>query len=275
MMVTFPRLHWFAVVTAILVISVTGCGGGDSPSSPSPTPAPAPGPAPTPAPTPGVATLAALSFSPSSVASQGQPTGTVTLTSGAPAGGAIVAMSSSNVGLVQVPATVTVPAGMATVNFLASASTTPTQSSATITATFNGSSRSATVTVTPPTLEAVYSVTSPSRGSDACVLGPEVDIADCQLDASGSRGFIDRYTWTYWAVDGRPTGFSSTEPRSSLRNELRCALFDGARDQTDGQGNRYFPLTIELVIQDRLGVRSAPGRRTVRLYPNRFCGLSF
>jgi hypothetical protein len=129
--------------------------------------------------------------------------------------------------------------------------------------------------VLPPALEANYSVTSPTRGSDACILGPEVDVADCQLDASSAKGFIDRYTWSYWVVDGRPTGFSTSEARSSLRMDLKCPFFEGARDQADAQGNRYFPMTVELVVQDRLGARSAPARRSVRMYPNRFCGLSF
>ena len=184
-------------------------------------------------------------------------------------------LNSSNVGLVQVPASVTVLAGQTSVNFRVTTSTTSTQSAATVTATYNATQRTANVSVLPPTLEVNYSVTSPTRGSDACILGPEVDIADCQLDASASKGFIDRYTWSYWVVEGRPTGFSTSEPRSSLRNDLKCPFFEGARDQTDAQGNRYFPMTVELVVQDRLGARSAPGRRTVRMYPNRFCGLSF
>src|SRR5688572_6739879 len=46
-----------------------------------------------------------------------------------------------------------------------------------------------------------------SRGesSDACLYGPGRDEADCVLDASASRGTIDRYIWTGGAVIGHST----------------------------------------------------------------------
>ena len=34
-------------------------------------------------------------------------------------------------------------------------------------------------------------------------------------------------------------------------------------------------MTIELTVEDRVGTRSAPVRRAVRLYPNRKCGFSY
>ena len=45
-------------------------------------------------------------------------------------------------------------------------------------------------------LEAVFSVTSPTKGNDACLYGPGTDQADSVLDATASRDTIDRYIWT-------------------------------------------------------------------------------
>jgi hypothetical protein len=106
-------------------------------------------------------------------------------------------------------------------------------------------------------------------------LGPDTDEADCVLDATGSAGSIDRFTWTYWTVEGRPIGHTTTDPRSGLRIDNRCAFFEGARGGDDAQGNRYIQMTVELVTFDRNGLRSSPARRAVRMYPNRLCGFSY
>ena len=63
------------------------------------------------------ASLSSLSFSQSSVPAGGTVTGTVTLTSAAPTGGALVTLSGSMEGDVIVPANVTVPAGSLSATF--------------------------------------------------------------------------------------------------------------------------------------------------------------
>lgn len=73
-------------------------------------PAPPPAPAPT-------ATLSSISLSPTSISGGGTVTGTVLLTGPAPAGGAVIALTSSSPGIVPVPATVTVPAGATSARF--------------------------------------------------------------------------------------------------------------------------------------------------------------
>jgi hypothetical protein len=262
-----------------LVILLAACSG-DTPSSPSPTPTASTPPAtqappPAPAPGSGQSTLSSVSLSQSSVTGQSQPTGTVTLTASAPAGGATVGLTSSNQGAVQVPATVTVPSGSTSATFSIDTSTVSSEVSSTITASYGGVTRTTRLSVNPPPLAAIYTVTSPVKGTDGCVLGPETDEVDCVLDAKASTGFIDRWIWRYWTVEGSPIGHNTADPLSRPAIGTRCSFFDNARGGDDAQGNRYIQLTIELVVQDKLGIRSAPVRRTLRLYPNRLCGFSY
>ena len=222
------------------------------------------------------ASLSAVSLSQSSVNSQGQPTGTVSLTAAAPGGGAIVTLASSNPGLVQVPASLTVPAGSMSANFTVGTSTTSTPSSATISASYGGTTRTTALSVLPPALTAVYSVSSPQKGADACVLGPDdSDQMDCVLDARGSTGFIDRWTWRYWTVEASPLGHTTTDSQTKPSLTNRCTFFQNSGTAIDAQGNRYIQMTVELVVQDRLGSRSGPVQRAIRMYPNRLCGYSF
>jgi len=261
----------FLLVTSF-VISVTGCGG-ETPASPSPTPETPSSPS-APAPAPGGLALSDVSISQSSVNGQVQPQGTVSLTRAAPNGGVTVALASSNVDVARVPSSVTVAAGSASATFTVSTATVLNASSTTISASYGGITRATSLTVLPPALVAAYTVTSPQKGADACVFGPDTEATDCVLDGSASRGFIDRWTWTYWAA-GAPIGHTTTETRSTPRIETKCAFFEGARGGNDAQGNRYIQMTIELVVQDRAGNRSSAVRRDARMYPNRLCGFSY
>ena len=96
-------------------------------------------------PPPAVTTLQA---SPTSVASGGTSTLTVTLSTAAPTGGSIVTLSSNNAALT-VPASVTVAAGSTTGTFTATAGSVSATQSVTVTATLNGTATTV-VTVTPP-----------------------------------------------------------------------------------------------------------------------------
>jgi hypothetical protein len=95
--------------------------------------------------------LSSLSLSPATVQGGATASATVTLTAPAPAGGAVVSLTSSNIGAVTVPATLTVPAGAtsATTSSVATSAVTSTTTSV-ISATYNGVTRTATMTVTAP-----------------------------------------------------------------------------------------------------------------------------
>jgi hypothetical protein len=73
----------------------------------------------------------------------------VTLTSAAPAGGAVVTLTSSNTNVATVPASVTVAAGATTKAFAITTSAVNAATAVTITATYSGVARTATLTVNP------------------------------------------------------------------------------------------------------------------------------
>lgn len=92
-------------------------------------------------------TLSSLTLNPTSVVGGLQSsTGTVTLSAPAPAGGATVALVSSN-GAASVPSSVTVPAGATSATFTVNTSMVVVATSATISAAYNNSTQTATLSV--------------------------------------------------------------------------------------------------------------------------------
>lgn len=103
-------------------------------------------------PPPPVATLSSLALNPTTVVGGAQSsTGTVTLSAPAPAGGAQVALSSSNTNVARVPASVTVAAGATNATFVISTSAVSASATVSISASYGGAARSAPLTVNPPT----------------------------------------------------------------------------------------------------------------------------
>ena len=93
-------------------------------------------------------TLSSMSLNPSSVPAGSPSTGTVALSAAAPAGGAAIALSSSNTSVATVPGSVTVGAGATSANFTVSTSSSCTSSAVTISGTYGGVTRSAGLTAT-------------------------------------------------------------------------------------------------------------------------------
>ncbi|HVW11325.1 MAG TPA: hypothetical protein VHC90_22220 [Bryobacteraceae bacterium] len=92
--------------------------------------------------------LTSVSVSPTSVQGGKTSTGTVKLSTTAPTGGAVVALSSSNANAV-VPASVTIPSGSSSATFQITTTTVTASGSATIGATMGGLTENATLTITP------------------------------------------------------------------------------------------------------------------------------
>jgi hypothetical protein len=114
------------------------------------------------------ARLSSFSISPSTVVGGNTATGTVGLDAAAPAGGALVTLSST--GPVSVPASVTVPAGATTAGFSVSTSAVSSPAPGTVLAEYNGDSLQAGVTVTPAAL-ASLSLNPPTVGPGATSIG--------------------------------------------------------------------------------------------------------
>jgi len=128
-----------SVVTASAAVTISAAyGGATRTASLAVTPAAPPPP-----------TLASLGLNPTSVTGGNSSTGTVTLSGPAPAGGAQVALSSSNTAAATVPSSVTVPAGATSATFTVSTSAVAASTTVTISAGYGGVTRSASLTVAP------------------------------------------------------------------------------------------------------------------------------
>jgi hypothetical protein len=112
-------------------------------------PAPEPTPTPTPQPAPAFMSIQSFSLNPTSVDGGAASTGTVTISTPAPAGGTSVFLSSSNPQVASVPAAVTVPEGAVSATFPIATTAVPFTQSATIDATHTGTIQQK-LTVTAP-----------------------------------------------------------------------------------------------------------------------------
>ncbi len=95
------------------------------------------------------ASLSSITLNPTAVTGGNTSQATVSLTSAAPTGGAVVTLSSSNTAVATAPASVTIAAGQTSATASVTSKTVTTTSTATITATYNSVSRSASLTVNP------------------------------------------------------------------------------------------------------------------------------
>lgn len=247
-------------VVCLCLFVVAGCGD-DKVTQPTPVPTPTPTPTPPPAP----AALDSLVLDPASVEGQGSPTGTITLTAAAPAGGLTVSLQSGNPDVAKVPSSVTVASGQTTATFKVDTATVPSERGVTIQATYEGVTRAAVLTVRPPGLVARFNVSSASRGSNACEIVTAGGAIDCRLDATASGGFIGRYLWTL-TVGSHDSSFPTDQvvvvPATDCSN-----LTGGTVDSNGAIG-----LSIRLRVEDRQGNAGTSDSQSVNLYVRGFCG---
>jgi hypothetical protein len=205
-----------------------------------------------------------MTFSPTSVQSQGRTVGTITLTAAAPSGGAVVTLSSSNTDVARVPSNVTVAAGSTSTTVNIDASSVTSNTDVTITGTYAGVSRSGTFTVTPPPLEARFTVNSSSKGTNACAVVDADGKLDCEFDASGSFGSIEQFLWKLIIGDS-----NYEENRTSARASLTppCSLLSKGDKDSDGAVS----MTVELRLRGRNGTTTSAVSRSVKLYREDYC----
>ena len=276
------KLLGVSLVAALLLAASCGSDSGSStpvsptPSpSPAPTPAPAPSPAPSPSPAPAEAALSSISVTPASVQGQQTASATVTLTAAAPAGGAVIDLQSSEFRIAVVPAQITVAAGSTQRTFDVTTSTVTSSSAVTLTARYAGVSKDTTLTVTPPPLTPTFTVTSSSRGADACVIIEDGTELDCLFNATGSGGFIRRYLWTY-VIGSNTLTHSTLDAESRPDVSSGCTVFQGASKGRDSAGNQYLEMNLSLQLEDAQGNRSSNiARRVIKVYPDARCGYDF
>jgi hypothetical protein len=111
--------------------------------------------------------LAAITISPSTVNGGAMAQGTVSLDAGAPAGGVVVQLGSSNPNVANVPATATIPAGLVESTFNITTSQVAAQTLTTLSGSSGGATRSVGLTVTPQATPAPDSVSITRAEYDA------------------------------------------------------------------------------------------------------------
>jgi hypothetical protein len=134
------------------------------------------------------ASLSTVSVSPTSVVGGTTAQGTITLTGGAPSGGAVVTLSSANTSAVSVPASVTVAAGASSATFSVNTSAVTANTGVTITATYAGVSRTTTLTVTPASTTSLPAPSLISPAADAR-FSPGTSITFDWTDVSGAASY--------------------------------------------------------------------------------------
>jgi hypothetical protein len=127
--------------------------------------------------------VSAVSLSTVNVVGGSSSTGTVTLSGPAPTGGAVVTLTSSNTTVAQVPANVTVAAGLVSATFTVTSSSVASTTRVTISGTYpSGTTRTATLTVAP-----VLRISAVSL-SPTSVVGGSSSIGTVTLSGSAPTG---------------------------------------------------------------------------------------
>jgi hypothetical protein len=212
--------------------------------------------------------VTALTLSAPTVVGGASVTGTVVISSAAPAGGVAIALSSADP--VTVPPSVTVPSGATSATFAVSTRAVGGVVPATITANYAGSSAAAALQVTPPTVAtARFGVTGPTE-TDTCTLANNGTTLNCTFNGSTSTapGTITAWDWTF----GVATTVSQTTTSAILSMPaISCALMP---PPPLPEGTQWFSMAVSLTVHDNLGnVSDKAFNNNVRLIPKGSCGF--
>jgi hypothetical protein len=149
--------------------------------------------------------LSAISLNPSTVVGGNSSQGTATLTSAAPAGGAVVTLSSNNTGAATVPANVTIAAGSTSATFAITTFAVSASTPVTISGSYGGATRTTTLTATPPApppgSTATLTVTATGRSGERVTSSPAgINVA---VGSTGSAPFTTGTSITLTISNGR------------------------------------------------------------------------
>jgi hypothetical protein len=201
----------------------------------------------------GAAQVLGLTLSATSVVGGNPVTGTLVISSPAPAGGMVVTLSSSDP--VTVPANVTIPAGQTTATFTVNTRAVGGNfNNVPINASAGSLNATATLTVTTaaPTVPiANFTVSGPS-GSNTCRVDITGTALDCTFNGSASTaspgGTLNQWSWTYSARGSK----SQTTTTPTLAPTPDCVLLGSGPP-----GTTSLQMTVTLAVRDTLNATSA------------------
>jgi hypothetical protein len=160
------------------------------------------------APPPPAASLSALSLSPATVTGGASSTGTVTLSSGAPSGGAVVSLASSHTSAATVPSSITIGAGATSATFPISTSSVSASTSVTVSGTYAGVTRSAGLTVNPGESPAVATLTVTATGRSGERVTSTPAGINVSVGSTGTASFAAGTSITLSVTSGRDAVWS-------------------------------------------------------------------
>ena len=211
--------------------------------------------------------LSAIALSASTVVGGGAVTGTAVLTAAAPAGGALVSLSSGDP--VLAPASVTVSAGSTSATFNITTRTVRSSTDITISGSYAGASASAVLSVVPPTVAiASFGVSGPFI-TETCDMADGGATLNCTFDGSTSTapGTIVAWEWSYSLA----TIFTQTTTGPVLTMPaVNCSLLPAPPLPP---GSPWFTMRVSLRIRDDLGNTATATNGGVRLMPQGVCGF--
>lgn len=151
----------------------------------------------------GPVTASSLTFNPSTVIGGNPSTGTVFLTGPAPAGGALVGLTNSEAILIDIPTSVTVPAGASSATFPVITVPVGSDTAVNVTATYGGMGVGATITLAPASSGALVSITL----NPTTVQGGNPSTATVTLSSNtGPQGALVSLSSSDTSVAQVPTG---------------------------------------------------------------------
>jgi len=213
------------------------------------------------------AALSSIALSAPTVVGGNTLNATATLTGAAPAGGAVVSLSSADP--VTVPPSVTVPAGATTTAFTVLTRAVGGTIAATITGSYGGASASVALSVTrPTTATASFGVTGPHE-TETCVVADNGNAIDCTFDGSTSTAPATIVAWDWTYGNTTPRAQTTTNPKLT-RPAFSCSMLPPPPLPADGTP---LTMTVTLKIHDEAGNVSAVVTDTgVRVLPQGSCG---
>ena len=185
--------------------------------------------------------LSSLTVSPSAVVGGTSLTGTVSLNSLAPSGGALVNLSSSNSSVASTPVSITVPAGASSVTFPILTGMVSSVTAVTFTATYAGVSLTANLSISPMTGSALFLKTDiATQGNWKSVYGGEGavivgDSATYPSYATVTPASNNAYVWAASTSDARALLKAASSSDRVAGCWYSSAGFTIALNFTDGQ----------------------------------------
>lgn len=161
--------------------------------------------------------LAGFTLSSSSVTGGTPVQGTVSLDAPAPAGGLVVALSSSNSAVVSLPASATIPVGAVTATFNAATSSVSSSTVVTLSGTAGGVTKSATLGINAAT------PTPPPNADSVSVTRAEYTVSKRQLRVEATSNNSSATLTAYVTSSGALLGTLTNNGGGSYRAELNVA----------------------------------------------------